>query len=327
MQDATIVVPAPDGAFSVKAKGIMRAIHRMIRATALAVLAISVPVHAEDAKDTRCPAGARAFAEVRRNADLHQPAAQTALAMCYDVGRHVQPSRTENVRLLTEAAQQEYLQAESELGRIYLYGRGVPADYAKALRWEQKAADRGDARAQRDLAFMYERGLGVSPDPARATEWNRKAAEQNQPEAQMHLAQALARSNDPKDQAEALQWYARAAKHELPEAQMAMARERIRQKDCAGAIRWYKEAAGSGEAQAMFELGRVYSQPPCGNHGAEDQERAWFWFTLADRFQVRESRVETERIGASLTSAQKKRVAKMAERWIRKHRESDKEKD
>lgn len=305
----------------------MRSIHRMIRAAAFALSAISLPAHAEDAKVVSCPASNRAFAEVRRNAELRQPAAQTALAECYDLGRHVQPSRTENIRLLTEAAQQEYPPAESELGRIYLYGRGVPADYTKALLWEQKAADRGDARAQRDLAFMYERGLGVVADPGKATEWNRKAAAQNQPEAQLHLAQALARSGNAKDQAEARQWYARAAKHELPEAQMEMARERIRQKDCAGGTRWYREAAGSGEAEAMFELGRVYSQPLCGNHGAADQERAWLWFTLAARFGAKESRAELERIGASLTPAQKKHGAEMAERWIRKHRESDKEKD
>jgi len=271
--------------------------------------------------------GNRAFAEVQRNADLHQPAAQTALAMCYDTGRHVPPSRAENIRLLTEAAQQQYLPAESELGRIYLYGRGVPADYAKALMWEQKAAERGDARAQRDLAFMYESGLGVSADAGKATEWNRKAAAQDQPDAQLHLARSLARSGDARAQAEALQWYARAAKHDQPEAQMEMARERIRQKDCAGGIRWYKEAAGSGEAEAMFELGRVYSQPLCGNRGAADRERAWLWFTLAARFGAKQSRAEAERIGAALTPAQKKHGTEMAERWTGKHRESGKEKD
>lgn len=305
----------------------MRTFHRTIRVVIFAVSAGALLVHAEDEKGPSCPAGNRAFAEVRRSAELRRPAAQTALAMCYDLGRHVEPSRKENIRLLTEAAEREYPPAESELGRIYLYGRGVPADYDKALLWEQKAADRGDARAQRDLAFMYERGLGVPADPAMATKWNRKAAALNEPEAQLHLGRALAQSQDPRERAEAMQWYAQAAKHELPEAQMEMGRERIRQKDCTGAIHWYKEAAAGGEAEAMLELGRIYSQPLCGSHGAADEERAWFWFTLADRLRVPESREETERIGASLTSARKKHVAEKAERWLAKHQGSEREKD
>src|SRR5205807_1583029 len=150
----------PNRRVSVKVKGIMRAINRTIRAAIFAASALSLLACAQDARAVNCPASNRAFDEVRRNAEHHQPAALTALAMCYDLGKHVQPSRTENIRLLTEAAQQEYPPAESELGRIYLYGRGVSADYAKALLWETKAAERGDARSQRDLAFMYERGFG-----------------------------------------------------------------------------------------------------------------------------------------------------------------------
>lgn len=308
-------------------KGIMRAPHRTILAAVFVILAISAPTQAEGTKSAGCPSGNRAFDEVRRNAELRQPAAQTALAMCYDLGKHVRPSRTENIRLLTEAAQQEFLPAEGELGRIYLYGRGIPADYARALMWEQKAAERGDARAQRDLAFMYESGFGVSADPAKAMEWNRRAAGQGEPEAQLHLARALSGSGEAKDRAEALQWFARAARHEQPEAQMEMGRERIRQNDCAGAVHWYKEAAGNGEAQAMLELGHIYSQPLCGAHGTSDTERAWFWLTLADRLRVGERHEEVERIGASLTSTQKKRLAEKAEQWLAKHQGSEKEKD
>ena len=65
------------------------------------------------------------FTTVQQRADANDPAAQMALACCYDLGLHVKPDGKESIRWITKAANQGYAPAEYELGRIYLYGRGI----------------------------------------------------------------------------------------------------------------------------------------------------------------------------------------------------------
>jgi len=234
----------------------------------------------QQGKSDVCPREATDFTAIQQRADANDPAAQAALASCYDLGMHVQPNGKESIRWLTQAANQGYAPAEYELGRIYLYGRGIEADYAQALLWERKAAEQGDPRAQRDLAFMYERGFGVSADPAQAAEWNRKAALQGHPAAQLELARKLAR---------------------MP--------------DCAQAKHWYKEASAVGEPAAMYELGMLYLNAKCG----VDRNQAFIWLTLGGRHGSEESKTESAQLGRGLPPAQKKHDLLIVEQWIKAH--------
>src|SRR6476619_8154709 len=113
---------------------------------ALATLSFGV-ARSQEARTPVCPRDDKDFTTVHQRADANDPAAQMALASCYDLGMHVQPDGKESIRLITKAANQNYVPAEYELGRIYLYGRGVNIDYAQALLWESKAAEKGDPRA------------------------------------------------------------------------------------------------------------------------------------------------------------------------------------
>ena len=277
---------------------------------------------AQQSTDNVCPRDPAAFAQVQSKATDQDPAAETALASCYDLGFHVQPSRSENMRWLTAAAEQGYAPAQYELGRTYLYGRGIPADYALALRWEQKAADQGDARAQRDLAFMYERGFGVTADPALAAAWNRKAAGQGQPEAQMQLAKALeSGAGVTKDPAEAEKWYTKAADHEQPAAQLRLAQLHAHDADCKIALHLYKEAAAGGELQAAHELGMLYLTKKCG----ADRAQAYLWFTIGARFGRVDSKTQAEKLSPSLSPARRRTALSQAELWIKQHPGADKE--
>lgn len=278
---------------------------------------------AQSDKPDVCPRDTKDFAVIQQRAEAKDPVAQTALASCYDLGQHVQPDGKESIRLLTEAAGQGYAPAQYEIGRIYLYGRGIPADYAKALLWERKAADQGDPRAQRDLAFMYERGFGVAADPAQAAAWNRKAAAQGQPEAQLHLAQALDEgAGVSKDTEEARKWYAQAARQKQPAAQLELARESAGQGNCSVAVHWYEEAAGHGQLQAMYELGRLYL-----NRCGPNREEAFKWFIIGARFGSDESKREADGLATALPAAQKKHAEIAAAKWIKEHPGSEKEED
>jgi uncharacterized protein len=293
-----------------------------LRLFAFTIIGFSIAA-AQAGKSDICPRAQNDFIAIQQKAAEKDPAAQTALASCYDLGQHVQPNGKESIRLLTEAASQGYAPAEYELGRIYLYGRGIPADYAQALIWERKAAEQGDPRAQRDLAFMYERGFGVAADPAQAAEWNRKAAMQGNAEAQLHLARGLDEGTGvSKDTGEARKWYGKAARQEQPAAQLELARQSAGQGNCAVAVHWYEEAAGHGESQAMYELGRLYLNK-CG----PDKDKAFTWFTIAARFRSDESKREADRLAATMPSAQKKQADFAAEKWIKEHPGSDKDED
>jgi TPR repeat protein len=289
---------------------------------AIATLGFGI-ARSQEARTQVCPRDDKDFTAVQQRADANDPAAQMALASCYDLGMHVKPDGKESIRWITKAANQDYVPAEYELGRIYLYGRGVNIDYSQALLWESKAAEKGDPRAQRDLAFMYERGFGVAADPAKAAEWNQKAAAQGNAEAQLHLAKALddgAGVN--KDAKEAREWYGKAARQEQPAAQLELARQSAGQGNCPVAVHWYEEAAGHGQAQAMYELARLYLRK-CG----PDKDKAFTWFTIAARFGSSESKAEAEGLTHRLTPAQKKHAELAAEKWIKEHPGSDKEED
>lgn len=279
--------------------------------------------HAQEARTPACPRDDKDFTAIQQRAEAKDPASQTALASCYDLGMHVKPDGRESIRLLTEAAGQGYAPAQYEVGRIYLYGRGIPTDYAQALLWEQKAAEKGDPRAQRDMAFMYEKGFGVGADPAKAAEWNQKAAAQGNAEAQFHLAKALDEgAGVNKDAQEARRWYSEAARQEQSAAQLELARQSAGQGNCPVAVHWYDEAAGHGEAQAMVELGRLYLGK-CG----PDKDKAFTWFTLGEWFGSSESKAEADKLAKTLSTAQKKRDGLRVAEWIKEHPGSDKEED
>jgi TPR repeat protein len=289
---------------------------------AIATLSFGI-AHSQEARVQVCPRDDKGFISVQQRAEANDPAALTILASCYDLGMHVKPDGKESIRLITKAANPNYVPAEYQLGRIYLYGRGLNIDYALALLWESKAAERGDPRAQRDLAFMYERGFGVAADPAKAAEWNQKAAAQGNAEAQMHLAKALDDgAGVKKDAKEARELYAKAARQEQPAAQLELARQSAGQGNCPVAVHWYEEAAGHGEAQAMYELGRLYLGK-CG----PDKDKAFTWFTIGSRFGSRDSKAEAEGLTHRLTPAQKKHAELAAAEWIKEHPGGDKEED
>ena len=294
-----------------------------LRLFALTIISFSVAA-AQAGKSDVCPREDKDFTLIQQRADASDPAAQMALASCFDLGMHVKPDGKESIGLLTKAANQGYVPAEYELGRIYLYGRGIPIDYAQALIWERKAAEKGDPRAQRDLAFMYERGFGVAVDRTKAAEWNQKAAMQGNAEAQLHLAKALDEGEGVnKDAEEARKWYAKAAGQEQPTAQLELARQSAGQGNCPVAVHWYEEAAGHGQAQAMYELGRLYLSSRCG----PDKDKAFTWFTIGARFRSSESKAEAERLAQGLTLARKKHDELTAAKWIKEHPGSDGKED
>ena len=62
----------------------------------------------------------------------------------------------------------------------------------EAVKWYRKAAEQNFAEAQYNLGVCYDNGQGVAKDYAEAVKWYRKAAEQNHAQAQYNLGVATA---------------------------------------------------------------------------------------------------------------------------------------
>lgn len=86
-----------------------------------------------------------------------------------------------------DAAGQQSVTVQYNLGLMHEKGKGVPQDNKQAFDWYRKAAERGFAPAQCNLGLMYLNGKGVPQDDKQAFDWCRKAAEQGIKEAQFTL--------------------------------------------------------------------------------------------------------------------------------------------
>jgi hypothetical protein len=101
---------------------------------------------------------------------------------------------SEALQALQQAAEQNLLPAQTQLGRILLTG-DAKLDIAKnaeqAAHWLARAARGGDALAQFFYAAQLQRGLGIKRDLSMAVDWYEAAAKQNLAGAKFELAKAL----------------------------------------------------------------------------------------------------------------------------------------
>ena len=93
-------------------------------------------------------------------------------------------SETKGVQWLTKAAEQNYVQAQNELGTYYT----AKQDFGQALNYYQKAAQRDFAEAQCNLANCYYNGTGAERSYEKAAELYRQSARNGYPIAQYRLA-------------------------------------------------------------------------------------------------------------------------------------------
>lgn len=109
--------------------------------------------------------------ELKPIADQGDPRAQYILGIMYLNSFVDAPSSGAAASLIRKAAEQDYLQAQTELARMYRVGDGVQQDYAEMAAWYRRAAEQGDVGAQLFLADSYAYGYGVEPDLVLAYMW------------------------------------------------------------------------------------------------------------------------------------------------------------
>ena len=122
--------------------------------------------------------------------------------------------------MVSQSRRAEFRQGSIQFGRLLLCnGEGVAKDQVEAVKWFRKAAEQNFAEAQYNLGVCYYAGEGVAKDQVEAVKWYRKAAEQNLAEAQYNLGFCYYNGEGvAKDSVEAYKWLLLAARQgdEMP---------------------------------------------------------------------------------------------------------------
>lgn len=120
-----------------------------------------------------------AVAAYTRASDAGCAIAQFTLGKLYQDAELVGFDEAKSIKLLTDAANQNYPPAMNMLANAMALGRGVPEDDAKAADLYRRAADLGHPGAMFNYAHVLEIGIGVPKNTGAAIAYYRRAAEQN----------------------------------------------------------------------------------------------------------------------------------------------------
>ena len=161
-------------------------------------------------------------------------------------GSHQIADHVEAAKWYRMAAEQGHAEAQYHLGVMYLEGSGVPNDGAETVRWYRKAADQGNADAKNEIERY----------PYNKFEKILNSAAQGDAEAQYELGCIYANGlgtpprNIPTNIIEALKWF-----HLAVEQGYKIAEQNS---DFLNRFEDALQKAQKGDAEAQYELGRIY---------------------------------------------------------------------
>ena len=259
------------------------------------------------------------LADIRAKAEKGDAQSQYELGLAFHNGSlGVAKDETEAAKWYRKAAEQNFANAQYNLGVCYSKGQGVAADKAEAVKWYRKAAEQNLALAQYNLGVCYDKGQGVAGDKMEAVKWYRKAAEQNDALAQYNLGWCYTSGEGvEKDEVAAVKWYRKAADQDDAAAQFNLglhyAKGQGVAKDEAEAAKWYRKAAEQNHAEAQYNLGVCYGK---GQGVAADAAAAVKWYLKAAQQNIAQAQVN---LGVSYANGQGVAADETeAAKWYRK---------
>jgi TPR repeat protein len=202
------------------------------------------------------------------------------------------------------------------LAEAYTFGYGTRQDYAKALEWETKLAELGETRHMRNVARMHLEGRGTVQDVELAREWYDRAAKAGDALAYIDLANLYEKGiGVEKNPPQAKAYLEQAATMGSSRALRILAERALQAKDYAEAVRWYQQAAKTGDVKAMFRLVSLYNDPAIPIH---DQAQVKRWVQQAIKAAESDPN-EMARIGeAYMTGLGVEKNSKAAAEWFYK---------
>ena len=235
-----------------------------------------------------------AFKWHKKSAEQGNKYAQSNLALYYSEGRGVTRDYNEAVRWARKSADQGYSGGQSRLGDYYYYGQGVAKDYTEAVKWYRKSAEQGYEYGMYHLGWCYQHGQGVSKDLSLAKQWYQKAADKGHVNSKKQLEEIIKQESEASDVAalykkgnenynqgnytEAVKYYRQAAEKGNADAQCYLGycyeTGKGVQQDYAEAVKWNKKSADQGNKYAQSNLAYYYSE---GRGVTKDYNEAVKW--------------------------------------------------
>jgi TPR repeat protein len=171
--------------------------------------------------------------------------------------------------------------AQYQLGQLYASGKSVPQNFETAVTWFKKAANADNPDALYSLGFCHATGTGVSKSLSKAASYYLDAAKLGHSEAQFKVAVCYEKGIgfQRPSAAEAMKWYRQAAERGVAEAQCVLGNHARAAHNYNEAVKWYNLAAVRGVASAQYELAILHRN----GQGVEkkDMVEAYKWFALA----------------------------------------------
>lgn len=187
--------------------------------------------------------------------------AQRRIATMHLSGAGVPQSFEEAQRWFFQASQKNDEESQFQLGLLLLSGRGGQMSVENAKDWFERAGEAGHPGAQLELGRLYLEGKHVAANPQRGLKWIRAAAEQSYPPG-MHLLASLYERGHlvEENPLQAKAYYTRAADQGHAESQVWLAGwyERQDPPQYPKALRYYKQAANSGNADGYYGVARLH---------------------------------------------------------------------
>ena len=120
----------------------------------------------------------RAAAGLEKLATAGNPAAMKLLGDLYLDGKGgLAQDYAKAMEQYLRAADEDYADAEAQIGYLYQNGLGVEIDYTRAMEWNNRAAMQGSAQGQAQIGYLYQNGLGVTQNLDEAGRWYTRAKE------------------------------------------------------------------------------------------------------------------------------------------------------
>ncbi|CAG8563113.1 12143_t:CDS:2 [Funneliformis mosseae] len=167
------------------------------------------------------------------------------------------------IKLIQEAAENEYGKAQLYLGGAYIEGRIFERDYKKSFEWILRSARNNNIEAEFYLGCMYKFGIGCEKDYNKSLCWFIKSAKHNHSEAQFFL-RYLYRFGQVVQltQKDALNWFIISAANGQVNAQYILGQ--IYEIGLLGAkvnglisLVWYIESAKQGHSLARYRFSKI----------------------------------------------------------------------
>ena len=226
-----------------------------------------------------------AFKFSKTAADAGYARGQFILGRCYLYGIGTPVDIQAALKLFHQAAAQNYVHAQCELGLLYIEGNnGIEKDPAVAVQWFKLAAAQNDTESLHQFAVCLAYGEGIEQNYDEAAKIWRELSKKSQeypkghPGCQCSLGSLLiTKEYTGYDLKEGLKWLRKAAEQKFAQAQTVLGSlfyngfETI-ESDPKQARFWLHKAAKQGDAEAQFYLAEIYFE---GNGVPVDRKKAF----------------------------------------------------